>query len=162
MFRDFFLGFIKVHILHHAAEEPIYGLAMMEELERHGYEISPGTLYPILHSMEEEGWLTREERVVGGRIRKYYRATNEGRAALADVKEKIRELVEEVLEGHGPERLPEPSEGRWTRVCSGSTFHARTWTWCSRACTWSPGILAGSHPKKERIRFDSAIAYVAL
>jgi PadR family transcriptional regulator PadR len=112
MFRDFFLGFVKVHILHHAAEEPIYGLAMMEELQRHGYEISPGTIYPILHGMEEEGWLAREERVVGGRVRKYYTATEEGRAALEDVKEKIRELVEEVLEGHGPERLPEPSEGR--------------------------------------------------
>lgn len=112
MFRDFFLGFIKVHILHHATKEPIYGLAMMEELQRHGYEISAGTIYPILHGMEQEGWLVREERVVGGRIRKYYDATEAGRAALEDVKEKIRELVEEVLGGEGPEYLPEPSEGR--------------------------------------------------
>lgn len=106
MFRDFFLGFIKIHILYHATEEPIYGLAMMEELQRHGYEISAGTIYPILHGMEQEGWLAREERIVGGRIRKYYSATDDGRAALEDVKVKIRELVEEVLDGHGPERLP--------------------------------------------------------
>ncbi len=114
MLRDLFLGFIKVHILHHAAEEPIYGLALMEELQRHGYEIGPGTLYPTLHSMEEAGWLAREERVVGGRVRKYYTATEAGREALADVREKIRELVEEVLEGHGPKHLPEPDESRWT------------------------------------------------
>ncbi len=57
MFRDFFLGFVRIHVLHHAAEEPVYGLAMIEELGRHGYEISPGTLYPILHGMEREGWL---------------------------------------------------------------------------------------------------------
>lgn len=115
MFRDFFLGFIKIHILHHAAEEPIYGLAMMEELRRHGYEISAGTIYPILHSMEEEGWLAREERVVSGRIRKYYRATDAGRAALQDVKVKIAELVEEVLEGHGPEHISDSNSNRRTK-----------------------------------------------
>lgn len=99
MFRDFFLGFIKIHVLHHAAEEPIYGLAMIEELGRHGYEISPGTLYPILHGMERAGWLAREERVVDGRVRKYYRATEAGCAALDEAKQKIRELVSEVLGG---------------------------------------------------------------
>ncbi len=54
MLRDFFLGFIKVHVLHHAAHEPIYGVAMIAELARHGYELSPGTLYPLLHSLEEQ------------------------------------------------------------------------------------------------------------
>ncbi len=60
MLRDFFLGFIKIHILHHAAQEPIYGLAMIDELRRHGYDLSPGTLYPILHSLERAGYLSRE------------------------------------------------------------------------------------------------------
>jgi DNA-binding PadR family transcriptional regulator len=59
MLRDFFLGFVRIHILHHAAEEPIYGLAMIEELGRHGYEVSPGTIYPILHGMERGGWLVK-------------------------------------------------------------------------------------------------------
>lgn len=111
MIRDFLLGFVRVHILHHAAQEPVYGLAMIEELGRHGYELSPGTLYPILHSLEDEGLLQREERVVGGKVRKYYTATEPGHQMLAEVREKIRELVEEVLEGHGPEHLPGPPEG---------------------------------------------------
>jgi DNA-binding PadR family transcriptional regulator len=78
MFREVFLGFIRVHILYHAAREPIYGFAMIEELERHGYEMSAGTLYPILHRMEEKGYLEKEERIVKGKVRKYYRATKSG------------------------------------------------------------------------------------
>ena len=96
--RDFFLGFIKVHILHHAAEEPVYGLAMIEELQRHGYVLSPGTLYPVLHGLEAAGYLTREDRTVDGKVRKYYSITEAGRAALAEARGLIRELVNEVLE----------------------------------------------------------------
>lgn len=107
MLRDFFLGFVKVHVLHHASQEPVYGLALMEELRRHGYDVGPGTLYPVLHGLEQAGYLAREERTVGGKVRKYYTATNQGREALAEAKEKIRELVDEVLEGHGPESLEE-------------------------------------------------------
>lgn len=98
MLRNFFLGFIKIHILHHAAQEPVYGAALIDELARHGYEISPGTLYPILHNLEQEGLLICDKRVIAGRQRKYYTATGKGRAALAEAKEKIRELVNEVLE----------------------------------------------------------------
>jgi PadR family transcriptional regulator, regulatory protein PadR len=108
--RDFFLGFIKVHILHHAAHEPVYGMALLEELRRHGYEMSPGTLYPVLHSLEKEGYLDREHRVVTGKQRKYYVLTDKGQAALEEAKGKIRELVEEVLEGHGPTSLSEIPE----------------------------------------------------
>jgi DNA-binding PadR family transcriptional regulator len=110
MLRDFFLGFIKIHILHHAAEEPIYGLAMLRELRRHGYELSPGTLYPVFHGLERAGYLVREDRLVNGKVRKYYRITQEGRRALVEARTKIGELVGEVLEGHGPTRLPDPTE----------------------------------------------------
>lgn len=110
MFRDFFLGFIRVHILHHASIEPIYGLAMLEELRRHGYELSPGTLYPILHKLEEQGLLECDERVVAGKVRKYYTATPAGGRALEDVKGKIHELVDEVLNGGSADRLPGPPE----------------------------------------------------
>jgi PadR family transcriptional regulator PadR len=96
--RDFFLGFIKIHILHHAAEAPVYGLAMIEELRRHGYDLSPGTLYPILHSLARAGYLSRENRVVAGKIRKYYTTTATGREALAEARLKIAELVGEVVE----------------------------------------------------------------
>jgi DNA-binding PadR family transcriptional regulator len=96
--RDFFLGFIKVHILHHAAEEPIYGLAMIAELQRHGYVLSPGTLYPVLHGLEAAGYLSKEERIVEGKVRKYYSITGPGRLALSEARSMIRELVDEVLQ----------------------------------------------------------------
>ena len=96
--REFFLGFIKIHILYHASKEPIFGVEIAEELARHGYSISPGTLYPTLHHLEKEGYLESSSRVVGGRVRKYYRATVEGKLVLEQSKEKIRELVTEVLE----------------------------------------------------------------
>ena len=96
--RDVFLAFVRVHILHHAAKERVFGLEMIEELGRHGYALSPGTLYPILHSLEESGYLKSQQEVVGGKMRKYYRATAAGRRALNEVREKITELVEEVLE----------------------------------------------------------------
>jgi PadR family transcriptional regulator PadR len=105
MLRDFFLGFVKIHILHHAAQEPVYGVALIAELRRHGYELSPGTIYPVLHAMEEAGYLARENRVVGGKVRKYYTTTQAGRAALDEARDKIHELVAEVLEGHGPQQL---------------------------------------------------------
>jgi PadR family transcriptional regulator PadR len=109
MLRDFFLGFVKIHVLHHAAQEPVYGLALLAELRRHGYELGPGTLYPLLHGLEATGYLTREDRVVGGKVRKYYAITDAGRLALAEARVKIAELVDEVLGDHDPEPLPEPS-----------------------------------------------------
>ncbi|MCC7447109.1 MAG: helix-turn-helix transcriptional regulator [Anaerolineae bacterium] len=99
MLRDFFLGFVKIHILHHAAEEPIYGVATIEELRRHGYELSPGMLYPILHSLEQSGYLTRIKQTVEGKVRKYYSIIAQGQQALQEVQQKIRELVDEGLEG---------------------------------------------------------------
>jgi len=101
MLRDFLLGFIKIHILHHAGEAPIYGTAILEELRRHGYDLSPGTLYPTLRHLEDEDYLAKEDRVVGGKRRKYYRITVKGLKALEEVKPKIRELVAEVLENNG-------------------------------------------------------------
>ncbi len=98
MLREFFLGFIKIHILYHASREPVYGLALIDELARHGYKVSPGTLYPTLHSLERHGYLSSEIRLVGGRKRRYYTLTPQGQAALDQARHHIRELVEEVLE----------------------------------------------------------------
>jgi DNA-binding PadR family transcriptional regulator len=105
--REFFLGFVKIHILHHAAQEPVFGLALIRELARHGYELSPGTLYPVLHELERAGYVQREDRVVAGKVRKYYRATPLGLQALDDARAKIEELVVEVLHREGPTPLPE-------------------------------------------------------
>ena len=102
MLREFFLGFIKIHILHHAAEDHVYGLALIAELRRHGYELSPGTLYPVLHHLERTGYLARIDRVVEGRVRKYYTITRSGTVALAEVREKVGELLEELLEARRP------------------------------------------------------------
>ncbi len=96
--RQFFLGFIKIHILHHAAKEPISGVEMAQELNRHGYSISPGTLYPTLHRMEQEGFLKSRTRVVNGKMRRYYEATDRGIQVLQQSKGKIKELVDEVLQ----------------------------------------------------------------
>lgn len=95
--RDVFLAFIRIHVLHHAAEEKIFGAAMMEELRHHGYEISPGTMYPIFHELHKAGYLRRTEEVEGGKLRKYYTATAKGKQALTGMKVKIGELVREVL-----------------------------------------------------------------
>jgi len=110
MLRTVHLAFMRLHILYHASEEPFYGMAMMQELRRHGYRISAGTFYPLVHRMEEDGLLAREERVVDGKVRKYYAATDDGRAALDAVRPKLAELVDEVLEGHGPASLPDVSD----------------------------------------------------
>ena len=96
--REFFLGFVKIHILYHASKEPIFGVEIAGELARHGYDISPGTLYPTLHRLEKDGYLERSSNVVGGRVRKYYRITAEGKRVLESSKKMIRELVHEVLE----------------------------------------------------------------
>jgi PadR family transcriptional regulator PadR len=100
--RDFELGAIRIHILYHASRAPIYGSWMAEELERHGYKVSYGVLYPALHRMEEDGLLVREDRVEGGRVRKYYAATEKGLAELAEAQHMIRELYHEVVEGVSP------------------------------------------------------------
>jgi PadR family transcriptional regulator, regulatory protein PadR len=96
--RDLYAGLIRLRILHHAAKEEIFGLAMIEELARHGYRLSPGTLYPILHGLEERGYLRASEKRVGRSARRLYRATPAGRRALVKAKDKVRELFGELLE----------------------------------------------------------------
>jgi PadR family transcriptional regulator, regulatory protein PadR len=100
--RDFFLGFIRLHILYHASQEPVFGLALIEELARHGYRLSPGTLYPVLHRLERDGFLKSEKEVVRGKVRKYYRATRQGRKALDESYTKVLELVKEI--GRAPKK----------------------------------------------------------
>ena len=99
MLREIFLAYIKVHILYHAAEEEVYGLGLIEELARHGYKLSPGTLYPTLAKMERLGLLSCESRVVNQKQRKYYRITSAGQDFLEEARSKIRELYDEVVEG---------------------------------------------------------------
>ena len=98
LLRYFFGGFVRLHILYHAAKQPICGVEIMEELGRHGYQLSPGTLYPMLHHLENDGYLKRETRIVEGRRRKYYRITRAGRQMLRRARSQVRELTDELIE----------------------------------------------------------------
>jgi PadR family transcriptional regulator PadR len=115
LLRDLLLGFAKIHILYHAQLEPIYGTGISAELQRHGYELSWGTLYPLLHSLEAGGLLAREDRIVGGKIRKYYTITDVGRDALAEATREAIELITEIA-GPDPRLVTRPSPARGTTV----------------------------------------------
>jgi PadR family transcriptional regulator PadR len=97
--REFLLAFWKIHILHHAAEQGIYGQWMLEELHHHGYRLSPGTLYPMLARMATRGWLraTEPARAKGARV---YRLTPRGRTVLTQVLDALDELYREVGAAH--------------------------------------------------------------
>ncbi|MFG2020633.1 PadR family transcriptional regulator [Actinomadura geliboluensis] len=95
--RDFIRGAVRLHILHHAAKEEIHGAWMTRELAEHGYDISPGTLYPTLHRMEADGLLVSEQRVVEGRTRRVYWATEAGNQVLEEERAALKELAREVL-----------------------------------------------------------------
>ena len=96
--REFVRGAVRLHVLHHAAEGGVHGAWMAAELAEHGYSISPGTLYPTLHRMEEEGLLRSAIEVVDGRTRRVYTITPAGRRALRDAKRLLAELADEVLD----------------------------------------------------------------
>jgi PadR family transcriptional regulator PadR len=95
---DLFKGLIRLHILYHASKEELYGLWIIEELRRHEYNLSPGTLYPILHKMEERGYLKSEKELVRGKIRRLYRITPEGEDLLKEARIKVKELFGEMFE----------------------------------------------------------------
>ena len=96
-FKDLLTGFIRLHVLHHAAEHDIYGQWMIEELARHGYKLSPGTLYPLLHAMERRGYLRSRKEHPGRTARTLYRATPLGRRGLALAKSRILEFTGEAM-----------------------------------------------------------------
>lgn len=113
--RDILLAFVRIHVLHHAVSDRVYGAGMAEELARHGYQLSPGTLYPLLHRLELDGLLESESEVVAGKVRKYYVATEFGRAALSELRPRLAELVGEALPeetAHAPARVRNRRYGR--------------------------------------------------
>lgn len=100
--RHLFLGFIRLHVLYHAEKEPICGVELMEELQHHGYDVGPGTLYPLLHQMQAAGLLVSSDAIVAGKRRKNFRITPPGRKLLMRAREKLQELAAEVLDDRTP------------------------------------------------------------
>jgi len=96
--RHLHLGFIRLHILYHADKVPICGVELMEELQHHGYDVGPGTLYPVLHQLQRSGLIRYEQEVIEGKRRKNIRATAAGKKLLREARTKLRELVSEVLD----------------------------------------------------------------
>jgi PadR family transcriptional regulator PadR len=96
--QELLSGLIRIHILYHACKEPIFGLGMIEELQRHGYKLSAGTLYPMLHGLERKGLLRSRKLRIGRISRRIYRATATGQRTLARAREKVKLLLGELLE----------------------------------------------------------------
>ncbi len=95
--RDFIRGAVQVHVMHHACEGEIHGASLIEELARHGHRLSPGTVYPMLHRLEDAGLLASHAVTVDGRQRRLYRATAAGKEAFAACRAAVRELAHELL-----------------------------------------------------------------
>jgi PadR family transcriptional regulator, regulatory protein PadR len=96
--REILLSFWKVHILHHAGKEPVVGQWIIRELRSHGYEVSPGTIYPMLARMCDRDWLKCKSDARGGlRARKEYTLTRKGREVLRLLRTKVEELYREVI-----------------------------------------------------------------
>jgi PadR family transcriptional regulator, regulatory protein PadR len=100
--QDLFKGLIRLHILHHASENEFYGQWMIHELARHGYTLSPGTLYPMLHGLERRGYLKSKKARSGRTFRRLYRATALGREANKLAKVQVRELIGELQRSRSP------------------------------------------------------------
>lgn len=98
--RTLYTGLVRLHLLHHAVEGPIFGQEMINELSRHGYRLSAGTLYPILHGMERQGYLSSQVTLTAGRNRRMYRATRAGSKALVEARKRVQELFGEMFERH--------------------------------------------------------------
>lgn len=96
--KEIYGGLVRLHVLHHASHEPVYGQGMMDELAHHGYRLGPGTLYPILHALERSGHLRSTVEKNGRSIRKTYVATAAGRKALVQAKQRVWELFTELFE----------------------------------------------------------------
>ena len=96
--KDFCLGFTKINIVHLAAKKPVFGALIAREFAKHGHIISPGTLYPILHRLERDGYLESQLKTVHGKVHKYYQTTTKGKTALGQAKRHIENMVNEIIQ----------------------------------------------------------------
>lgn len=94
------------------AGEDMYGYQMIVELARrsnHTFDMKEGTLYPVLHGLEQEGFVEAyRKEAPTGRERKYYHLTRKGQGALREEKQAWKRYsgaVNDVLRG-GAEAEP--------------------------------------------------------
>jgi DNA-binding PadR family transcriptional regulator len=106
--QELYSGLIRLHVLYHASQAPVFGLGMIRELRHHGYRVGPGTLYPILHRLEAKGYLRSRAHLIEKKFRRIYTITARGKAALRDAADKVRELYDEMVEGEGDDSPAHP------------------------------------------------------
>lgn len=104
--KSLLTGSTTMLILKLLESKDMYGYQMIEELEKrsdHTFELKAGTLYPILHALEEQGIVSSyDEEAVGARTRKYYHITSKGKKMLSDKRaewETYTNAVNRVLKG---------------------------------------------------------------
>ena len=89
-------GSMSMLLLKLLDEKDMYGYEMIETLRNRSnnvFELKAGTLYPLLHTLEDKGLLTVYEQEVNGKTRKYYSITKEGRKFLGGKKEEWKEYT---------------------------------------------------------------------
>ena len=91
--REILLGFWKAQILHDASKGPVVGQWVLRELRQRGYEVSPGTVYPLLKRMEQRGWLRCDvDPKTGARGRRSYHLTEKGGEVLVLIRRHLGEM----------------------------------------------------------------------
>lgn len=93
-------GSTSMLILRLLEDKDMYGYEMIENLEKKSnnvFTLKAGTLYPLLHSLEEKNYLKSYEDEVNGKLRKYYSLTKEGKKYLGTKKEEWQEYQTAVL-----------------------------------------------------------------
>jgi len=98
--QDFLKGTVKLVVLATLADTPKYGYLIIKEIEglsNDFFDLREGTLYPILHRLEDEGYVKSEWKVSKvGRDRRYYRITPKGRQFLQSQRQVLQKTVSAV------------------------------------------------------------------
>ncbi len=95
--RTIMRGLLKICILSCASEGELYGLGLMQRMRRCGFAVSPGTLYPNLETLLQEGDLVRKAKVINGKRRIVYRLSPKGRKELRETRAKLETLNRQIF-----------------------------------------------------------------
>lgn len=93
-------GSMAMMILKLLSEKDMYGYEMIDTLRKRSenvFELKAGTLYPLLHGLEDKQYLVSYEQEATGKVRKYYRITKDGRRYLEEKKSQWQEYSRAVM-----------------------------------------------------------------